>query len=166
MSKKQKEGEAASAGRSLAPNFQCATAVVKDNPWKFNPNAWKKHTGYPETLWNLHLWKYSKRHRTRFRAICSSWPCFSRQFGLVDPKMSLSALTILWFCEVSDLFTLGINCLSPFGAVSFSQFWPSWEISLNFILVFLCKLRWKGTFLFKPMNFYCSLFPAMNKLLH
>lgn len=39
---------------------------------------------YPEKLWSLHLWTYSKPSWIWPWTTCSSWPCLSRGTGLGD----------------------------------------------------------------------------------
>ena len=60
---------------------------------------WSTGTGYPEGLWILLLWRFSRPAWTRSCAACSRWPWFSRAVGLDDPQRSLPTPNILWCCD-------------------------------------------------------------------
>lgn len=58
-------------------------------------------TGYPERLWSLHPWKYSKPRTYSWAAGCG-WPCSSRGGDKMNPRAVFHPQPFLWLSEKSS----------------------------------------------------------------
>ena len=65
-------------------------------------------TGFPERLWSLHPWRYSKPVWTWSWTTGSRWPCLIKGVGPDDLQRSLPTSVSLWFCAYSLIWAISL----------------------------------------------------------
>lgn len=104
-------------------------------------------TGYPGRLWSP--WRCSEAIWDKVWAICSQWPCFSREVGQDNPQRSLPTSAIVWFCEDDEQLCL-LPILCPFRDWQSNHLWATQREEANRTSTFLVGCQ------AKPQPFWIS----------